>query len=40
MSNIWEKRNVCYVVVVKPEGSSLLGGPSYRWKDNITIFLK
>jgi hypothetical protein len=39
MSHIWEKRDVCYVVVQNPESGSLLEGP-VRWEDNITVDLK
>jgi hypothetical protein len=33
----WGKRNVCRLIVRKPEGKRPLGRPRRRWMDNIKI---
>ena len=40
VSRIGERRRVCRVLVVKPEGKRPLGRPSHRWEDNIMIDLQ
>jgi hypothetical protein len=35
VARIWEKRNVCRLLVGKPEGKRPLGRPKCRWIDNI-----
>ena len=35
-----ERRGVCKVLVGKPEGKILPGGPRRRWDDNITMDLQ
>jgi hypothetical protein len=35
-----EKRSICRVLVVKPEGKRPLGRPRHRWMDNIGMDLK
>jgi hypothetical protein len=35
-----EKRNAYRILVGKPEGKRPLGGPRYRWEDNIKIDLR
>jgi hypothetical protein len=35
-----EKRDVCRVLVVKPEGKRPLGRPSHRCEDNIKVDLQ
>jgi hypothetical protein len=35
-----EKRNVCRILVEKPEGKRPLGRPSHRWVDNIKMDLR
>jgi hypothetical protein len=35
-----EKRNAYRILVGKPEGKRLLGGPRRRWVDNIEIHLR
>jgi hypothetical protein len=35
-----ERRNAYRVLVEKPEGKMPLGGPRYKWKDNIMMDLK
>jgi hypothetical protein len=33
------KRNACQILVEKPEGTTSLGRPRYRWEDNIKMDL-
>jgi hypothetical protein len=35
-----EKKNVCRILVGKPEGKRLLGRPRGKWVDNIKIDLR
>jgi hypothetical protein len=35
-----EKRNVCSILVGKPEGKRSLGRPKHRWMDNIKMNLR
>jgi hypothetical protein len=35
-----EKRNVCRILVGKPEGKRPLGRPRRRWVDNIKMYLR
>ena len=35
-----ERRGVCWVLVVKPEGRRLLEGCRLRWEDNMTMNLQ
>jgi hypothetical protein len=37
VSRMGEKSNACRLLVGKPEGKSLLGGPRHRWVDNIRM---
>jgi hypothetical protein len=32
-----EKRNVCKILVIKPEGKRPIGRPRCKWVDNIKI---
>jgi hypothetical protein len=36
---VGEKRNVCRILVGKPEGSRPLGRPRRRWEDSIKMGL-
>jgi hypothetical protein len=40
MWRIWGRREVCTVLVGKPEGKRLLGRPRRRWEDNIKMDLQ
>jgi hypothetical protein len=35
-----EERNVCKVLMGKPEGKRTLGRPRHRWEDGISIDLR
>jgi hypothetical protein len=35
-----EKRNVCRILVRRPEGKRTLGRPRRKWEDNIKIDLR
>jgi hypothetical protein len=37
---VGEKRNVCRILVGKPEGKRPLGRPRRRWEDNIKMDLR
>jgi hypothetical protein len=37
VTRIREKRGVYRILVGKPEGKRLLGRPTHRWENNITI---
>jgi hypothetical protein len=39
VARIGEKRNVCRLLVGKPEGRRLLGRPRHGWIDNIKMDL-
>jgi hypothetical protein len=39
VARMGEKRNVCRLLVGKPEGKIPLGRPRRRWMDNITMDL-
>jgi hypothetical protein len=39
VARMGEKRNACRLLVAKPEGRRLLGGPRHRWVDNIRMNL-
>jgi hypothetical protein len=39
VAQMGEKRNVCRLLVGKPEGKRPLGRPRCRWMDNITMDL-
>jgi hypothetical protein len=39
MARMGEKRNMCELLVGKPEGKRLLGRPSHRWVDKIKMGL-
>jgi hypothetical protein len=39
VAQVGEKRNVCRLLVRKPEGKRPLGGRRYRWVDNIKMGL-
>jgi hypothetical protein len=36
---MWEKRNVCKLLVGKPEGKRPIGKPRRRWINKIKMFL-
>ena len=38
--HVWKKRNVCRVLVGKPEEERPLGRPHRMWEDNIKIDFK
>jgi hypothetical protein len=40
VARMWEKRNTCRLLAVKPEGKSPLGRPRCRWVDNIRMDLR
>jgi hypothetical protein len=40
LAEIWEKTNLCRILVGKPEGKRPLGRPRRRWVDNIKIDLR
>jgi hypothetical protein len=37
---VGKSRNVCSVLVGKPDGKSPLGRPRHRWQDNIKMDLQ
>jgi len=37
---MWERRSVYRVLVGKPEGKRILGGPRRRWEDNMKVDLQ
>jgi hypothetical protein len=37
---MWKKRNLCRILVGKPEGKRSLGSPKRRWVDNIKMDLR
>jgi hypothetical protein len=37
---MWQKRHVCRILVVKPEGKRPLGRPRYRWEESIKMNLR
>jgi hypothetical protein len=39
-STNWKKRNVCRILVGRPEGKRPLGRPRRRWVDNIKMDLR
>jgi len=40
VARIVEIRNSYKILAIKPEGKRLLGRPSHRWEENITMDLK
>ena len=40
VARIWERRDVCRVLVGEPEGRRSLGRPRRRWEDNIKMDLQ
>ena len=40
MERRWERREVCRVLVGKPEGKRPLGKPRRKWEDNIKMDLQ
>jgi hypothetical protein len=40
MWNAWGRRGVYRVLVERPEGKTLLGGPRRGWEDNIKMDLR
>jgi hypothetical protein len=40
VARIGEKRNVCRILVGKPERKRLLGRPRRRWVNNIKVVLR
>jgi hypothetical protein len=40
VARMWESRDVCRVLVGKPEGKTPLRRPRHRWKDNIKMDLQ
>jgi hypothetical protein len=40
MYHVWGRREMCRVLLRNPEGSSPLGRPTYRWKDNVNMKIK
>jgi hypothetical protein len=40
LARMGEKRNICRILVGKPEGMSPLGRPRRRWVDNIKMDLR
>jgi hypothetical protein len=40
MARTGEMRNLCNVLVGKPEGKKSLGRPRHRWEDNIRMDIR
>jgi hypothetical protein len=40
VARLGERKDVCRVLVEKPEGKRLLGRPSPRWEDNFKVDLQ
>ena len=40
VTHMWERRSVYRVLVGKPEGKRILGGPRRRWEDNMKVDLQ
>jgi hypothetical protein len=40
MWHVWGRREMCRVLLRKPEGRSPLGRPTYRWEDDVNMNIK